>query len=443
MKDLRWTELAAHVVAWHNRHPLARHIGVQHVHSLGYVMLPFVDADAPAAARPLPASAPTNALTNALTDAPTDAPTTASTSAAPAGAEALLPEALAGSLRERAMARAHLQAGAAAQPDDAPPRPAAPARVRPAFDEDFMRPHAPKAVRRWAAQQAVAQTTPRGDVQVRKVLAEPGLAAADLLPRWVLTAQVEVGRTKTRVLVGPGASPAVLGRRLISPARTLALFALAGVLAGVAGWVMDQDRDQDRDQARHPARQAAPVAPASAAASSAASATTVVATTVAASTASSPVAAAAASAPAPVSLERPVDVEPRLGQVDLPSLGPRIDDRRRRAREASASAVDADPTRPRLTTATAATAAAAAVPHTGPSFAVTTRLLRTRSESDQVAAAMRELLSKQAGVPVRVEVLASGDDWRVVGWPYTDRALADKARALLASRGMKVDVVDF
>jgi hypothetical protein len=423
MKDLRWTELAAHVVAWHNRHPLARHIGVQHVHSLGYVMLPFVDADAPAAARPLPASAPT--------DAPTDTPT----SAAPAGAEALPPEALAGSLRERAMARAHLQAGAAAQPDDAPPRPAAPARVRPAFDEDFMRPHAPKAVRRWAAQQAVAQTTPRGDVQVRKVLAEPGLATADLLPRWVLTAQVEVGRTKTRVLVGPGASPAVLGRRLISPARTLALFALAGVLAGVAGWVMDQDRDQ----ARHPARQAAPAAPASAAASAA----TVVATTVAASTASSPVAAAAASAPAPVSLERPVDVEPRLGQVDLPSLGPRIDDRRRRAREASASAVDADPTRPRLTTATAATAAAAAAPHTGPSFAVTTRLLRTRSESDQVAAAMRELLSKQAGVPVRVEVLASGDDWRVVGWPYTDRALADKARALLASRGMKVDVVDF
>ena len=72
----------------------------------------------------------------------------------------------------------------------------------------------------------------------------------------------------------------------------------------------------------------------------------------------------------------------------------------------------------------------------GPSFAVTTRLLRTRTESDQVAAAMRDLLASQPGPPVRVEVLAVGDDWRVVGWPYLDRALADKARALLAARGM-------
>jgi hypothetical protein len=85
-----------------------------------------------------------------------------------------------------------------------------------------------------------------------------------------------------------------------------------------------------------------------------------------------------------------------------------------------------------------------AVPPPGaPSFAVATRLLRTRSESEQVAAAIRELLSKQPGPPVRVEVLAAGDDWRVVGWPYTDRALAEKARALLAARGMKVQVIDF
>ena len=31
MNELRWTELAALVVAWHNRHPLARRIGVQDV----------------------------------------------------------------------------------------------------------------------------------------------------------------------------------------------------------------------------------------------------------------------------------------------------------------------------------------------------------------------------------------------------------------------------
>ena len=39
--------------------------------------------------------------------------------------------------------------------------------------------------------------------------------------------------------------------------------------------------------------------------------------------------------------------------------------------------------------------------------------------------------------------MPAGEDWRVVGWPYADRAQAEKARALLAARGMKVDVIDF
>ena len=49
----------------------------------------------------------------------------------------------------------------------------------------------------------------------------------------------------------------------------------------------------------------------------------------------------------------------------------------------------------------------------------------------------------RSGTAVHVDVLPVGDDWRVVGWPYADRAMADKAQALLASRGMKVQVIDF
>ena len=56
---------------------------------------------------------------------------------------------------------------------------------------------------------------------------------------------------------------------------------------------------------------------------------------------------------------------------------------------------------------------------------------------------MRALLVTPAAPQVRVEVLPVADDWRVVGWPYAGRALADKARALLATRGMKVQVIDF
>ena len=77
---------------------------------------------------------------------------------------------------------------------------------------------------------------------------------------------------------------------------------------------------------------------------------------------------------------------------------------------------------------------------------MSTRVLRTRTEGEQVAAAMRALLvtpGTPGTPPMRVEVMPSGEDWRVVGWPYADRALAEKARALLAARGMKVQVIDF
>lgn len=456
MNELRWTELAGHVVAWHNRNPLARRISVQHVHSLGYVMLPFA-GDTPTAAAAGPARA----------------------ARAAAGAEPLPPEAMTGSLRERAMARAQLEAqGASAHPDDSPAKGAAPAQLRPAFNEDFLPPHSPKAVRRWAAHQAVAQTTPRGDVQVRKVKAEAGLSEAEQLPRWVLTAQVEVDGARTRVLVGPGAQPAVLGRRLISPVRILSLCALAGVLAGLALWVRGLEPGSPGPKpaaaasaVSAPASASRPGSAASAARLSVAVATSQVtasappqasapthapvptpmlATQPASAAISAPPAAVAAPAP------RPLDAEPRLGQIDLPSLGPRIDARRRRAQEAAASAAEAASGAPAAPVPAASGPARSAAPVQavqppptampapgGPSFAVATRLLRTRSESEQVASAIRELLSKQPGPPVRVEVLAAGDDWRVVGWPYTDRALADKARALLAARGMKVQVIDF
>ena len=40
----RLHELTARVVAWHNRHPLARRIDATQVHSIGEVRLPFASA---------------------------------------------------------------------------------------------------------------------------------------------------------------------------------------------------------------------------------------------------------------------------------------------------------------------------------------------------------------------------------------------------------------
>ena len=78
-----------------------------------------------------------------------------------------------------------------------------------------------------------------------------------------------------------------------------------------------------------------------------------------------------------------------------------------------------------------------------PAFAVSTRLLRTRTEGELVAEAMRALLVGPNTPGMHVEAMKAGEDWRVVGWPYVDRAQAERARAFLATRGMKVEIIDF
>jgi len=83
------------------------------------------------------------------------------------------------------------------------------------------------------------------------------------------------------------------------------------------------------------------------------------------------------------------------------------------------------------------------LPAAVPKFALTTRLLRTPAETEQLAAAMRTLLSQQDHPAVQVEVVPVGPDWRVVGWPFVERGSADKARSFLAARGMRVEVIDF
>ena len=95
------------------------------------------------------------------------------------------------------------------------------------------------------------------------------------------------------------------------------------------------------------------------------------------------------------------------------------------------------------TAAAAAAATSARAAAAGPTFAVSTRLLRTRSESEQIAAAMRASLVTTGTPQMHVEVMPAGEDWRVVGWPYANRAQAERARASLARRGMRVEVIDF
>ncbi|MBL8345303.1 MAG: hypothetical protein JNN03_07665 [Rubrivivax sp.] len=89
-------------------------------------------------------------------------------------------------------------------------------------------------------------------------------------------------------------------------------------------------------------------------------------------------------------------------------------------------------------------AAAAPATATATAWAVSTRNLRTRFESEQMLAALRDVAYRNGhGSELKLEVLPTGDDWRAVGWPFATRADAERLRAALAARGLKAEVVQF
>jgi hypothetical protein len=153
-------------------------------------------------------------------------------------------------------------------------------------------------------------------------------------------------------------------------------------------------------------------------------------------------ASASASAPLalpPVAHTRPVDVAPRPGRIALPALGQIIPEEARAQARAARRAREGD----QPTAAAAPAGPAAASPPHEPAWAISTRPLRTRTEAEQVLAAMDGLLRPLGTPAVRIEILPEGDDWRVVGWPYTERSEAERALAVLLARGMRVQVIGF
>jgi hypothetical protein len=371
--EWRLEPLVARVVAWHNRHPLARRITPQQVQSLGFVALPF-------------------------------AATTA------------------------------------------------------AFSADFIAPVSPARVARWAARHArEAAAAPAGGPL--KQVAVDGARVPDgagVVMRYVMTAAMQADGGRSRLLIGPDARSPVLGRRLWSRPRAAA--AGSGALAALALVVA---------MALGPLGPTAPLA--------AAPATTAAAPVVAALAPlippPPPLQAVAHSRPAPADpaldeappgRDAPPDAEPRLGRIELPPLQPRLVPPIDSAVLASArqtrddlmpppAMAGPDPAPPVDSGAPAAALPdtprppppiAAAVPQDA-FWALTTRLLRTRAESMQLMQAVDELLREHGSQDLKVEMLPSGDDWRVVGWPFRRRADAERAQAMLLARGLKVEVVDF
>ena len=267
MDSNRTNEVVARVVAWHNRHPLARRITAAQVNSVGVVALPFVTT-AERSRKPLRADliAPREVVE------PGFAPPTLDEVLAPSEVEAA--PATKTSLAERAMARSVEAAAATSVAADARPaqvfsvpakpwakfdprrwlqafmrliRPGSRAGFQSVFNEDFIAPLSPEKVARWALK--YGNTTNPGDPDwpLREIgpdaamqslaLATPGVEPFTL---FLTAAAVDAPGGRLRLLLGRsgpgGTTPHVIGPRNLSPLRKAVAGALATVTLALAGW---------------------------------------------------------------------------------------------------------------------------------------------------------------------------------------------------------------
>ncbi|WP_341973324.1 hypothetical protein [Roseateles sp. PN1] len=285
--------LVEHVVAWHNRHPLAKKITIYDVHTMGVVALPFLRSAHQSggggaggeAIEPTMGDAPLGGLGESTLDA--HANTTAQHLDALADQEEPPAHALARMGWRQRLAQV---LGALAFWKHQGKRKAA--SSWPAFSEKFI-PIAPRKIAAFAQSQGFLN--PPGDASwpQRVVPIDEAMLAkhngAWPFELYLLTAAIDAGNSRTRVLIGMGRKPQILGARCGSRRRlAFAAMVVLGLLAVVVALLMPHGKSGEHavDAA------SAASAPASAAASSSSAATA----TAAASAAESAAAASAAAA---------------------------------------------------------------------------------------------------------------------------------------------------
>ena len=473
MDDLRLHAVVARVVAWHNRNPLARRITAAQVNSVGYVALPYTAPGllptppppplplptAPVASEPVPpvqapdidpAIEPEDSGAIVIDVDPEPQAGTADEANSPSTAGPLPAQPPVSAARPASPLRARALASGDAAESSAAVLPAPVPAAMPAWgasctfvcSEDFMAPLPVKQVLAWARQHGLALARGPGDGPVREVPADPALlpAGAGVAQLWVATAAIEIGAQRHRLLLGGGDEPAVLGRRAWSPPRLLgALVTPCVLLAALVGLMWPAAKDatgaHDAPAATVPTVAAAVVAPVASAAVGLEPA------------ASAPDASASAAAVAGEEHTR------SAGPARLPGL---LDDAAkaqardtvaalRAARQASAATATATAMAANTASTTPAVVSHTAAPIAPPAvlYGLSTRLLRTRAEAEQLQSAFQALLGGAPGSTVRVEMLPAGEDWRVVCWPFERRADAERSRAMLLARGLRVELVDF
>lgn len=412
--------IAPRLVAWHNRHPLARRITAADVHTLGVVALPFMGAPRQEAREP-------------SLDAPSAAPTSPSPAAATRRRFAL-PWAKRPVLGPRAV-----------------------------WDERFIAGASTRQIEAMALAQSFGEAP--SDMPLRRIAIAPALAAGDAnqsgawpLELYLLSAAIDAGPARSRVLVGQLGK--VLGRRCLDP-RRLGLAAAAGLLLlALLGWALwpASPKTEAAPPAAAPAASAAsataaplPASAASAAlaadeAASAASAASAVPGTDAASAAPGEAASAAA---APASIALPFPLKRDQAPMQSGSAAAANTAASSAAGSAAASAASAKPGQePQESRVSVDEVGLGKLRQMEPGTKVVALVSlpqKSKAEAEAQLARMRELLGQtlKGDAPLSGAVLQTKDGWRAAMWPFASREEAQLVNAMLIARGMRLRAVDF
>lgn len=494
--------LAEQVVAWHNRHPLAKRITIYDVHTIGVVALPFMrNAQADGAAR--------QAGTRGKVE--------------PVLTDEISPESLAAAWDEEGLTiavnpnAAHLDALADQEPPPRQPKPSWPERLSrlafwrqradadgkswPVFSERFVSHVSPRRIAAFALAQGYTKqpgdaSWPQRIVPIDEQLMSNGAAAGSgawPFELYLMSAAIDAGRSRSRILLGRGAQPAITGRRCLSPQR-LGLLALIviGLLGAGAALLRPSPKNEPLASAPVPAIAASAAVVAAASPTEAASAASAPASVAVAVV---PEASAPADSPATTdALEpkttapeepprpdiRPMFVKPIPGRTAPPLGAPPKDEQLALEKETpkvqpepapeplikpKAKSTLAHASKPKLTSepppaaAPAASKTPATTPPSGKAMAKAQALVNkpvvalvgpvsaNKTEAEATLARMVTMLGPAqggAGGPaLQAQVFQTPEGWRPAVWPFASREEAQLINATLIARGMRTRAVDF
>ncbi|MBL8278570.1 MAG: hypothetical protein JNL93_17875 [Pelomonas sp.] len=421
--------LAEQIVAWHNRHPLARRIAVGDVHTVGVVALPFVRASAEAGGLVEPV----------LTDAVTFDELAAAPRQSAAGALAQ---------RLRGLVRALRLPGAK------------PRTQWRAFSERFLPGLSPGRVERFALAHGFMEPPATPETRPWRVIVIDEAVASQHsgwpFEIYLMTAGIDQGSKRTRVLAGRGIPSEITGRRLWDPRRLGAAAALLLVLAGGSAWLL-RPTPKVEVVPEPAAAASAPIAPPASAPGASAPDAALPASAPASGPegAASAASAAQAAASEPDPDAPPPDIRPRLVErTDGIKRPPLL---RSKPVEERGSAGDKPARQDGKTEGKADVKAAEAKPEPAD-----TRLVRMAKSPDKVVVALvgppgtkaeaEALLKKMQaslegvhGDPdtLQADVIQTPEGWRATVWPFASREQAQLINATLVARGFKTKAVNF